>query len=266
MADSVIWTTQEDINAERETIRRWREQSARLWDNLHTLESVINEYQIEIDRIEQRIHSRAEEISRLQTSIARHESRLLRVSPVERYIIEETVKRIRRVESALYGWQTRETHYLETLRKAQHTEKSSVDHLASRIQELEGQIQAEESRLSRKKVKPPEKPPKNLIIALHKRWQYKSSRGAGHDISIEAVATIIVGPEAHKEDYEDELERALEEAMHNQPGFERLIWVTPEVLGFEERLTDQKQRGIKVEQVSWEHKIVQRQLNITDFL
>lgn len=262
MANSVIWTSQEDINAERETLRRWREESARLWDNLHTLEPVINEYQIEIDRIEQRIHRRAEEISRLQTSISRDESRLLRVSPVERYIIGETVKRIRRVESALYGWQTREAHYLEALRKAQHTEKSSVDHLATRIQELEGQIQAEESRLSRKKVKPP----KNLIIALHKRWQYKSSRGAGHNISIEAIATIIVGPEAHKEDYEDELERALEEAMHHQPGFERLSWVTPEVLGFEERLTDQKQRGIKVEQVSWKHKIVQRQLNITDFL
>lgn len=262
MADSAIWTSQEDIDAERETLRRWREELGRLWDGRHTLESVINEYQIEINRIEERIHKRAEEISRLQTRLTELESSLLRASPVQRYITGEVIKRIRRMRSALSGWQTRETDYLMAMRRAQLTEKRSVDHLVTRIQGLEGRIRAEESRLSRKKVKPPQ----NLLIALHKRWQYKSSRGAGHDISIEAIATIIVGPEEHKENYEDTLERALEEAMHGKPGFERLSGVTPEVLGFEERLTDQKQRGIKVEQVSWKHKIVGKQLNITDFL
>jgi hypothetical protein len=121
------------------------------------------------------------------------------------------------------------------------------------------------NQIARKRIKPPP-PTKNQMIALHKRWQYDSARGPGHDISVEAIATIVVGPEARKEDYERELEDALDTWFRNTQGFERLQKVEEEVLGFEATSTDEKQRSVKVEEYAWEHKIVERQLTLDNYI
>lgn len=108
---------------------------------------------------------------------------------------------------------------------------------------------------------------KNKIVALHMRWFYDSKRGSGHDISIEGIATVVIPASKNKEDYEDELKTALRDRLLATEGFERLEdALKEEVLGFEEQPTDQRERGIEVEEVEWEHKIGATQLSIGDFL
>jgi chromosome segregation ATPase len=125
------------------------------------------------------------------------------------------------------------------------------------------EILAERERIARKIVKPP----RNKIIALHKRWSYKSPRGKHHDISIEAIATIIVPETERKEDYEDMLRDALEDYMYTQPGFERLTDLSEEVVGFEEKITDLPVRGVEIHQLEWWHAVPKTaQLKITDWL
>ena len=125
------------------------------------------------------------------------------------------------------------------------------------------EILAERERIARKIVKPP----RNKIIALHKRWTYKSPRGRYHNISIEAIATIIVPETARKEDYEDILTDALEDELYSTPGFERLTELEQEVVGFEEKLTDLPERGVEVHQLEWWHKVPRKaQLEITQWL
>jgi len=110
-------------------------------------------------------------------------------------------------------------------------------------------------------------PPRNKLVALHKRWSYKSPRGNYHNISIEAVASIIISPEEKKKDHEDELREAMEDHLFSQEGFERLTELSEEVLGFEERSTDMPLRGVKVETLEYWHKIFAvNQLKIEDFL
>jgi len=129
---------------------------------------------------------------------------------------------------------------------------------------LEEDIAYERELISRKVIKPPVK---NKIIALHKRWTYKSPRGKHHDISIEAIATIIVPETEPKENYEDTLKDALEDYMYSTPGFERLTDLSEEVVGFEEKPTDKPARGVEVHQLEWWHKIPKTaQLKITQWL
>lgn len=129
---------------------------------------------------------------------------------------------------------------------------------------LDEDIAYERERISRKVIKPPVK---NKIIALHKRWSYKSPRGKHHDISIEAIATIIVPETERKEDYEDMLRDALEDYMYSISGFERLTDLSEEVVGFEEKPTDKPTRGVEIHQLEWWHAVPKTaQLKITDWL
>ena len=126
------------------------------------------------------------------------------------------------------------------------------------------EILAERERIARKIVKPP---PKNKLVAMHKRWFYKSPRGPNHDISIEAVASIIIPGTERKEDYEDQLKDFLEDEMYKQEGFERLTDLEEKVEGFEEKPTDRPVRPMRLETLEWWHKVfVGAQLKITDFM
>lgn len=108
---------------------------------------------------------------------------------------------------------------------------------------------------------------KRKLVALHKRWFYDSPRGKGHDISIELIATVVIPMNERKEDYEAELERAMKAKVLEYAGFERLEnELSSEVLGFEEVETDEEERDVRVEEVVWEHKIVEKQLRIEDYL
>jgi DNA repair exonuclease SbcCD ATPase subunit len=125
------------------------------------------------------------------------------------------------------------------------------------------EILAERERIARKIIKPV----KNKLIAMHKRWLYKSPRGTYHDISVEMCATIIIPGTERKEDYETMLIDALEDYMYSQPGFERLTDLSQEVVGFVETPTDKPVRDVEIEAIEWWHSIPKTpQLKITDFL
>jgi hypothetical protein len=116
------------------------------------------------------------------------------------------------------------------------------------------------------KIPPPPPPPRNKLLAMHKRWFYESPRGRHHDISIEAVASMIIPGTERREDYEDELRSFLEDEMSKTPGFERLTELGEEVVGFEERPTDMPARGPRLETLEWWHRITPVQLSIEKFL
>ena len=137
------------------------------------------------------------------------------------------------------------------------------------IRRLDVEIEEERRRIASKIVKippPPPPPPRNKLIAMHKRWFYESPRGRHHDISIEAVASMIIPGTERKEDYEDELISFMEDEMYKKPGFERLVELKEEVVGFEERPTDMPTRGPRLETLEWWHRITPVQLSIEKFL
>jgi hypothetical protein len=130
---------------------------------------------------------------------------------------------------------------------------------------LEEDIAYERELISRKVIRPP--PPKNKLVAMHKRWFYKSPRGTYHDISIEGVASIIIPGTERKEEYEDQLKDFLEDEMYKQEGFERLTELEEKVEGFEEKPTDRPVRPMRLETLEWWHRVfVGAQLKITDFM
>jgi hypothetical protein len=128
------------------------------------------------------------------------------------------------------------------------------------------EILAERERIARKIIKPPP-PPKNKLVAMHKRWSYKSRRGKHHNISIEAVASIIIPGTERKEDYEDQLKDFLEDEMYKQEGFERLTNLKERVEGFEEKPTDRPVRPMRLEKLEWWHKVFKgTQLKLDEFM
>jgi hypothetical protein len=130
---------------------------------------------------------------------------------------------------------------------------------------LEEDIAYERELISRKVIRPP--PPKNKLVAMHKRWFYKSPRGTYHDISIEGVASIIIPGTERKEEYEDQLKDFLEDEMYKQEGFERLTELEEKVEGFEEKPTDRPVRPMRLETLEWWHAVFTfKQLSIEDFL
>ncbi|MEM2946278.1 MAG: hypothetical protein QXI87_08035 [Thermoproteota archaeon] len=244
-----------------------------------------------LPRYEERIPERAKRIAEVEAHIAEREERIRfyeeRIRAREEIIrrLEAEVPRPWRRVAAYRGWQTRDRRRIEdirrelaslrkslgTLRIWQIREEPLLTRLTSlredltaitgRIATLRTEIATEETRLEEKRKFV------NKLIALHKRWFYESPRGTYHNISIEAIATIIVPATERKEDYEDKLREAMEEHLFGKPGFERLTELSEEILGFEETYTDQKARGIVVEDLRWQHKIVkEKQLKIEDFL
>jgi hypothetical protein len=85
-------------------------------------ERAIAELESQIRRYTQRLASREAEIHSLQDSISFQESRLARVTGMERYITSQTIERLRRSLAILQGWQTRDTGYLQLVRntRAEH--------------------------------------------------------------------------------------------------------------------------------------------------
>jgi len=135
--------------------------------------------------------------------------------------------------------------------------------LRERMEALGRRLEKETERLSRKVIA-------NKLIAMHKRWAYASPRGIYHDISIEAVASIVVDSDEPKEKYEEALMTFLKDKMASLEGFERLKEISEEVVGFEEKLVHPDRypmRGPELHAIEWWHKIFEKaQLKITDFL
>ena len=125
------------------------------------------------------------------------------------------------------------------------------------------EILAERERIARKIIKPV----KNKLVAMHKRWFYKSPRGTYHNISVEGVASIIIPGTESKEDYEEELKSFLEDEMYAQEGFERLTNLEERVEGFEEKLTDRPVRPMRLEKLEWWHEVFETtQLKLDEFM
>lgn len=253
------------------------------------VERAVAEYDRQITVTEGEVRRRAEMVRSIEEAIGLHEKRLLLplISAIERFITRETIARLRRSLAAYRGHLTRQTRILETLRSLrewsarrirslrtwQTIEEPYVTRLtelrldlerwSSEIAKLRETIPREEARLQQKRrYLPP-----NKMVALHKRWQYKSARGKGHDISIEGVASVIIRGDEKKEDYEETLKSALEEQLRETAGFERLADLPQEILGFEEKPTDKPVRGVEIETLEWWHKVFKlRQLRLEDFL
>lgn len=130
---------------------------------------------------------------------------------------------------------------------------------------LDADIEEERSRISRKTIYPPLG--YNKLLAMHKRWFYPSKRGTGHDISIEAIASMVVGAEESKEQYKELLMDFLETEMRKEHGFERLTELEERVEGFEEKLTREQPRPPRLETLEWWHKVfTSKQLDLDEFM
>jgi hypothetical protein len=235
MAEEVIWTTEEDIRAERELLRRWREDEDRFWTYLRRYATNRRRNEESLRRFQHELESLRQIGWAYLTGFQR--TRYLRLRDFY----------IPNAEARIKSWTT------------------ETDRIIKSIYTIRDKITREENRLRRKKPRPP--PPKNKLVAIHKRWFYKSPRGRYHDISIEAVASIIIPATERKEDYETILIDTLEEHMFSEPGFEQLTELQERVEGFEEKPTDKPTRDIKFETLEWWHKVFRKaQLKITDFM
>jgi DNA repair exonuclease SbcCD ATPase subunit len=134
-----------------------------------------------------------------------------------------------------------------------------IQSLVAEMEELRAELQTELERFRRKVVG-------NKLIALHKRWFYESPR-RGHDISIEGIVSMVIPSDENKEDYEQMLIDSLEDHLFAQPGFERLTELSEEVIGFEEKLTEEPVRPPRVENLNWWHAVFfLPQMNIREFM
>jgi len=136
--------------------------------------------------------------------------------------------------------------------------------LRAEIDSLQRRVEEESERLSRKVIG-------NKLVALHKRWVYESRPGGKrHDLSIEAVASMVVDTDVPTEECEEALKAFLEDEMTATPGFERLYDVGEDVVGFEEKLVHPDEyplRGPQLHTLEWWHRVfAEPQLKITDFL
>jgi hypothetical protein len=170
-------------------------------------------------------------------------------------LIRETIRAIREMSRAL-----------ASARAAFERKLVATPELASlrrMMEETQRKLEYERERLERKVIA-------NKLIAMHKRWFYDSPRGAYHDISIEAVASMVIDSDEPKEKYEKTLKEFMEDKMYEKPGFERLTDLTEEVVGFEEKLVHPRKhplRGPELHTLEWWHEIFKTaQLKITDFM
>lgn len=170
-------------------------------------------------------------------------------------LIRETRRRVRDIQRRLGEARA------ELSRKILPTPE--LERIRSEIEETARRLERERSLLERKVVA-------NKLIAMHKRWFYESPRGRHHDISIEAIASIVVDSDEPKEKYEDTLRRFLEDEMYRTPNFERLTELTEEVVGFEEKLVHPARhpvRGPELHTLEWWHRVFAKaQLLLEDFM
>lgn len=301
-----IFTTREEYNAEVKELAAFRREFANLNVQLLNYQQQFTAAQAEASRAQAQYNARYAENRTLARNARYWDDRISlfkgvqasnatyrfwqersqdpRLSATERYISRETARRLKpargqeegRIESLLVLAQAREQYWRSEQEKviAQiNAQRDNVHYLNNVALELRSDIRRTDAfiflknaditdaqdQISRKVFK-------NLMVALHKRWYYESSRGPGHNISIEGIATVVVDPADKKEDHEDELQEALANKLRNTVGFERLSHLDEEVLGFEATYTDEKQRGVVVDEFVWEHKIVTGQLRITDYI
>jgi hypothetical protein len=245
-------------------------------------------------------------VSQLETQLTELESKwlertrgLILVSPEE---YRREVNEIRRLETQLrelwsrwgrYMWLRRETlrrgeerraaAYLGLIRRirsdistiqrtltAARTELSRKTVITPELQTLRAQLEETQRKLEYERDRLERKVIANKLIAMHKRWVYDSPRGPYHDISIEAVASMIIDSDEPKEKYEETLKKFIEDEMYKTPGFERLTDLTEKVEGFEEKLVHPRKhplRGPELHTLEWWHTVFTvAQLKLEDFL
>ena len=177
---------------EEERLPRYPERLKRRAERIENIRRVIEEWNIQIRRVEERIARRSETITSLDESIARQEARLRRpfISPTERYIIRGVIRRLRRSRGAYLGWQTRDGRTLETLKRLRAHDirvlggytrwqveeeplrrrlielRGTQRRLRDEIRRLRTTIEAEEARLERKREALPKFFKSHVIISL----------------------------------------------------------------------------------------------------
>jgi len=223
-----IEVTREEFNAEVAHLKELTEKYSRKWGRLRQLVANVTRWETNVANLTRTL----EELKRRLPASWRE----------YRYIRDVELPK---AKERLADWTSQREIYIAEMRT-----------------ELD-EILAERERIARKIIKPV----KNKLIAMHKRWLYKSPRGKNHDISIEGVASVIIPGTESKEDYEEELKDFLEDEMYAQQGFERLTDLEEKVEGFEEKLTDRPVRDMRLETIEWWHAVfVGTQLKLDDFM
>jgi predicted RNase H-like nuclease (RuvC/YqgF family) len=206
-----------------------------------------------------RAEGREEDAAALMEEHRRLGRELLRVGGYitdARFALREAVRRaaaLRRESARLRGELARKVILTPELRAL----RAEIDSLQRRVEE-------ESERLSRKVIG-------NKLIVLHKKWEYKDPKGRPYrNLSVEAVASIVVDSDEPKEKYEDQLKMFLEDTLNETPGFDQLYNTSEDVMGFEEKLVHPDEyplRGPEFHRLEWWHALYKgAQLKITDFL
>jgi len=165
-------------------------------------------------------------------------------------------------------------YYERRLEELRRTEEQ----LKSQMEELQAELKAAKK----------EKPPKELIeklrkleeehkkkkiyrklVALHKRWQYESSKGKrgkkGHDLMIEGIATVIIEGWEDEWEYKRKMNKAIWDEVdkrfrgdYGEIGWEELKRIfsgQEETVGFQVKYTKLPPRDIVIEEIDWVHTI-----------
>jgi hypothetical protein len=107
------------------------------------------------------------------------------------------------------------------------------------------------------------------LLALHKRWQYESSKGKrgkpGHDLMIEGIATMIIEGWEDEWEYKRKMNKAIWDEVDKrfrggywEVGWEELKRIfsgQEETVGFQVKYTKLPPRDIVIEEIDWTHTI-----------
>jgi len=124
-------------------------------------------------------------------------------------------------------------------------------------------------RLRRLEEEHKRKKPYRKLLAIHKRWEYRSRR-RGHDIVIEAIGTAIISyGESEREWFakvNDEIWRAIDEYFRASISWPYLAGSLegPIVLGRQSKYTKLEPRDVKVDEMEYEHRYVAKLLNLDE--
>jgi len=170
---------------EEERLPFYAERYRRRQERIRELERALTEYDRQIAYWESRVARRETIIRDLEASIARLEARLAIpwLSPTERLITRETIRRLRRSLAAHRGWLTRETRTLSRLKELREWTRRRIaayrgwqireEPYVTRLRELRADLSRWEAEIARlqEEIRKTEEELKKKREALPKFWK-----------------------------------------------------------------------------------------------
>jgi len=236
---------EEELKKREEEYRKWSDLASEFASEMRRLEREIDEVSREIDR-------RSEELRGKVVSpwVLEYQARL---RDIDRRIEEAKVKgeeRMRKIEEEASKLTAERMKMLEELRKP-----APPPELVEKLRRLE--------EMHRRKK------PYRKLLAIHKRWEYRSRR-RGHDIVIEAIGTAIISYGENEREWftriNDEIWRAIDEYFRASISWPYLAGSLegPIVLGRQSKYTKLEPRDVKVDEMEYEHRYVAKLLDLDE--